>query len=409
LVCPVEALKIAVFREESMVRSYVVAAALAALWLSVADGGFAQDTVKIGFILPMTGQQQSTGKQESAAIKLFMAQHGDTVAGKKIELIIRDDSAVPDNTKRIAQELIVNDKVAFVAGFGITPTALAVAPLSKESKTLEIVTAAGTSIITERSPYIARTSFTMAQSTVPMADWAADNGIKKVVTMISDYGPGIDSEQSFTAEFKKKGGEVLEAIRFPLASPDFAPFLQRAADQKPDAIFVFVPSGQGGIFVKQFVERGLDKAGIKLIGPGDTMDDDLLNGMGDAVIGTVTAHMYSADHDSATNKAFVAAFEKANGGMRPNFMAVSAYDGMHLIYEALKKTGGKTDGDSLIDAMKGMAWESPRGPISIDPQTRDIVQNIYIRKVEKKNGQLYNVEFATFTAVKDPIKAAEQK
>jgi len=392
-----------------MVRSYVVAAALAALWLSVADSGFAQDTVKIGFILPMTGQQQSTGKQESAAIKLFMAQHGDTVAGKKIELIVRDDSAVPDNTKRIAQELIVNEKVAFVAGFGITPTALAVAPLSKESKTLEIVTAAGTSIITERSPYIARTSFTMAQSTVPMADWAADNGIKKVVTMISDYGPGIDSEQSFTAEFKKKGGEVLEAIRFPLASPDFAPFLQRAADQKPDAIFVFVPSGQGGIFVKQFVERGLDKAGIKLIGPGDTMDDDLLNGMGDAVIGTVTAHMYSADHDSATNKAFVAAFEKANGGMRPNFMAVSAYDGMHLIYEALKKTGGKTDGDSLIDAMKGMAWESPRGPISIDPQTRDIVQSIYIRKVEKKNGQLYNVEFATFPAVKDPIKAAEQK
>jgi len=409
LVCPVEALKIAVFREESMVRSYVVAAALAALWLSAADSGFAQDTVKIGFILPMTGQQQSTGKQESAAIKLFMAQHGDTVAGKKIELIVRDDSAVPDNTKRIAQELIVNEKVAFVAGFGITPTALAVAPLSKESKTLEIVTAAGTSIITERSPYIARTSFTMAQSTVPMADWAADNGIKKVVTMISDYGPGIDSEQSFTAEFKKKGGEVLEAIRFPLASPDFAPFLQRAADQKPDAIFVFVPSGQGGIFVKQFVERGLDKAGIKLIGPGDTMDDDLLNGMGDAVIGTVTAHMYSADHDSATNKAFVAAFEKANGGMRPNFMAVSAYDGMHLIYEALKKTGGKTDGDSLIDAMKGMAWESPRGPISIDPQTRDIVQNIYIRKVEKKNGQLYNVEFATFPAIKDPIKAAEQK
>ena len=392
-----------------MVRSYVVAAALAALWLSAADSGFAQDTVKIGFILPMTGQQQSTGKQESAAIKLFMAQHGDTVAGKKIELIIRDDSAVPDNTKRIAQELIVNDKVAFVAGFGITPAALAVAPLSKESKTLEIVTAAGTSIITERSPYIARTSFTMAQSTVPMADWAADNGIKKVVTMISDYGPGIDSEKSFTAEFKKKGGEVLEAIRFPLASPDFAPFLQRAADQKPDAIFVFVPSGQGGIFVKQFVERGLDKAGIKLIGPGDTMDDDLLNGMGDAVIGTVTAHMYSADHDSATNKAFVAAFEKANGGMRPNFMAVSAYDGMHLIYEALKKTGGKTDGDTLIDAMKGMAWESPRGPISIDPQTRDIVQNIYIRKVEKKNGQLYNVEFATFPAIKDPIKAAEQK
>ena len=197
-------------------------------------------------------------------------------------------------------------------------------------------------------PYIARTSFTLAQSTVPMADWAADNGIKKVVTMISDYAPGVDAEKSFTAEFKKKGGDVIESIRFPLANPDFAPFLQRAADEKPDAIFVFVPSGQGGTFVKQFVERGLDKAGIKIIGPGDVMDDDLINGMGDAVIGTVTAHIYSADHNSALNKEFVVAFEKANNGMRPNFMAVGGYDGMHLMYEALKKTGGKTDGDSLI-------------------------------------------------------------
>jgi len=391
---------------ETIVRNYFIAAAVAALGLSAAHSAFAEDTVKIGFILPMTGQQQSTGKQEAAAIKLYMAQHGDVVAGKKLELIIRDDAAVPDNTKRIAQQLIVNDKVTFLAGFGITPAALAVAPLSAQSKTPEIVTAAGTSIITERSPYIARTSFTLAQSVVPMADWAAQNGIKKVVTMISDYAPGIDAEKSFTAEFKKKGGEVIEAIRFPLANPDFAPFLQRAADEKPNAIFVFVPSGQGGTFVKQFVERGLDKAGVKIIGPGDVMDDDLLNGMGDAVIGTVTAHIYSADHDSPINKAFVAAFEKANGGMRPNFMAVGGYDGMHLIYAALTKTGGKTDGDSLIAAIKGMSWESPRGPISIDPQTRDIVQNVYIRKVEKKNGQLYNVEFATFPAVKDPVKAA---
>jgi len=392
-----------------MLPRYLLTAFASALACSAAVNASAQETVKIGFILPMTGQQQSTGKQEAAGIKLYVTQHGDTVAGKKIELIIRDDAAVPDNTKRIAQELIVNEKVNFLAGFGVTPAALSVAPLSAESKTPEIVTAAGTSIITEKSPYIARTSFTLAQSVVPMADWAADNGIKKVVTMISDYAPGIDAEKSFTAEFKKKGGEVLEAIRFPLASPDFAPFLQRAADQKPDAIFVFVPSGQGGTFVKQFTERGLDKAGIKIIGPGDVMDDDLLNGMGDAVLGTVTAHIYSADHNSPTNKAFVEAFEKANGGMRPNFMAVGGYDGIHLMYEALKKTGGKTDGDSLIEAIKGMAWESPRGPISIDPQTRDIIQNVYIRKVEKKNGQLYNVEFATFPAVKDPVKAAEQK
>ena len=373
------------------------------------DSALAQDTVKIGFILPMTGQQQSTGKQISAAVKLYMAQQGATVAGKKVELIIRDDGAVPDNTKRIAQELIVNDKVNFLAGFGVTPAALAVAPLATESKTPEIVTAAGTSIITEKSPYVVRTSFTLAQSTVPMADWAAQNGIKKVVSMVSDYAPGVDAEGSFKQEFTAKGGQLLETIRFPLANPDFAPFLQRAADQKPDAIFVFVPSGQGGIFVKQFLERGLDKAGIKIIGPGDVTDDDLLNGMGDAVIGTITAHFYSADHDSATNKAFVDAFKKANGGMRPNFMAVSGYDGMHLMYEALKKTGGKADGDLLVAAMKGMSWESPRGPISIDPETRDIIQNVYIRKVEKKNGELYNVEFATFQAVKDPIKAAEKK
>jgi branched-chain amino acid transport system substrate-binding protein len=390
-----------------MSRCYLLAAFVSALACSAAAGASAQDAVKLGFILPMTGQQQSTGKQEAAAIKLYMAQHGDTVAGKKVELIIRDDAAVPDNTKRIAQELIVNDKVNFLGGFGVTPAALSVAPLSAESKTPEIVTAAGTSIITEKSPYIARTSFTLAQSVVPMADWASENGIKKVVTMISDYGPGIDAEKSFSAEFKKKGGEIVEAIRFPLASPDFAPFLQRAADQKPDAIFVFVPSGQGGAFVKQFIERGLDKAGIKIIGPGDVVDDDLLNGMGDAVLGTVTAHIYSADPDSPANRAFVEAFEKANN-MRPNFMAVGGYDGMHLMYEALKKAGGKTDGDSLIEAIKGMAWESPRGPISIDPQTRDIIQNVYIRKVEKKNGQLYNVEFATFPAVKDPVKA-EQK
>ena len=392
-----------------MVRKRIWAAALAALALLAADSALAQDTVKIGFILPMTGQQQSTGKQISAAVKLYMAQQGATVAGKKVELIIRDDGAVPDNTKRIAQELIVNDKVNFLAGFGVTPAALAVAPLATESKTPEIVTAAGTSIITEKSPYVVRTSFTLAQSTVPMADWAAQNGIKKVVSMVSDYAPGVDAEGSFKQEFTAKGGQLLETIRFPLANPDFAPFLQRAADQKPDAIFVFVPSGQGGIFVKQFLERGLDKAGIKIIGPGDVTDDDLLNGMGDAVIGTITAHFYSADHDSATNKAFVEAFKKANGGMRPNFMAVSGYDGMHLMYEALKKTGGKADGDLLVAAMKGMSWESPRGPISIDPQTRDIIQNVYIRKVEKKNGELYNVEFATFQAVKDPIKAAEKK
>jgi branched-chain amino acid transport system substrate-binding protein len=386
-----------------MQRRSILKAVAAFALLAPPAASWAQDSVKIGLILPMTGQQASTGKQISAAVRLYQQEHGTSVAGKKIEVIVKDDGAVPDNTKRLAQELIVNDKVSVIAGFGVTPAALAAAPLATEAKVVEVVMAAGTSIITERSPYITRTSFTLPQSSVIIADWAAKNGIKKVVSIVSDYAPGADAEKSFSERFKAAGGDVVEAIKVPLANPDFAPFLQRAADAKPDAIFVFVPSGQGGTFMKQYAERGLDKAGIKLIGPGDVTDDDLLPGMGDAVIGAVTAHLYSADHDSPKNKAYVEAFKKANN-FRPNFMSVGGYDGMHLIYEALKKTGGKADGDSLIAAMKGMAWESPRGPISIDPETRDIVQNIYVRKVEKKNGELYNVEFAAFEAVKDPGK-----
>jgi len=357
--------------------------------------------VKIGLILPMTGGQASTGKQIDNAVKLYMQQKGDTVAGKKIEVILKDDAAVPDNTKRLAQELIVNDKVNFIAGFGVTPAALAAAPLATQAKVPEIVMAAGTSIITERSPYIVRTSFTLAQSSTIIGDWAAKNGIKKVATLTSDYAPGNDALNFFKQNFTAGGGEIVEEVKVPLANPDFAPFLQRMKDSKPDAMFVFVPAGQGGNFMKQYAERGL--TGIKVIGPGDVMDDDLLNGMGDAALGAVTAHLYSAAHPSAMNKDFVAAYKKAFNS-RPGFMAVSGYDGIHLIYEALKKTGGKTDGDALIEAMKGMKWESPRGPISIDPETRDIVQNIYIRKVEKVDGELYNVEFATFEAVKDAGK-----
>ncbi len=371
----------------------------------LANSAHAQQTVKVGLSLPMTGQQQSTGVQISAAVKLYMQLHGDTVAGKKIELIIKDDGAVPDTAKRQVQEMIVNDKINIVGGFGVTPVALAIGPLATQSKTPAVIMAAGTSIITERSPYFVRTSFTLPQSSVIIGGWALENNIKKVVTLVSDYAPGADAQASFKGRFTGGGGQILDELKVPLASPDFAPFLQRAADAKPDAIFVFVPSGQGGTFMKQFTERGLDKSGIKVIGPGDVTDDDLLNGMGDAVIGTVTAHLYSADHQSAANKAFVEAFKKANKGLRPNFMAVGGYDGMHLIYEALKKTNGDTDGDKLIEAMKGMKWESPRGPISIDPETRDIVQNIYIRRVERKNGELYNVEFKTFEAVKDPGRA----
>src|SRR5215211_6918522 len=385
------------------IRSHMLLAAGAVAGTLAFTPAQAQETVKIGLILLMTGQQTSTGKQIDAAVRLYMQQNGSTVAGKKIEVILKDDGAVPDTTKRLAQELIVNDKVSIIAGFGVTPAALAAAPLATQAKVPEVVMVAGTSIITERSPYIVRTSFTLAQSSTIIGDWAVKNGIKKVATLTSDYAPGNDALNFFKEHFTAGGGQIVEEVKVPLANPDFAPFLQRMKDSKPDAMFVFVPAGQGGTFVKQYAERGLDKAGIKVIGPGDVMDDDLLNGMGDAALGTVTAHLYSAAHPSAMNKEFVAGYKKAFGS-RPGFMAVSGYDGIHLIYEAVKKTAGKTDGDSLIEAMKGMKWESPRGPISIDPETRDIVQNVYIRKVEKVDGELYNVEFATFEAVKDSGK-----
>ncbi|GEP56659.1 ABC transporter substrate-binding protein [Reyranella soli] len=381
---------------------------IAAAVCTISSAAFAQDTVKIGLILPMTGQQASTGKQIDAAVKLYMAQNGTSVAGKKIEVILKDDTSVPDVTKRLAQELVVNDKVAILAGFGITPSAMATAPIATQAKVPEVVMAAGTSSITEASPFIVRTSFTLAQSAVPMAEWAVKNGIKKVVTMVSDYGPGIDAEKSFSDKFKADGGTIVENLRVPLRSPDFAPVLQKAADAKADALFVFVPSGSGAQFVKQFVERGLDKSGMKLIATGDVTDDDQLNGMGDVVVGVINAHNYSANHDSALNKTYVEAFKKANNGLRPNFMSVGGYDGMALIYGALKKTNGAADGEKLVAAMKGMAWESPRGPISIDTDTRDIIQNIYIRKVDKVGGELYNVEFATIPNVKDPVKAAKK-
>jgi branched-chain amino acid transport system substrate-binding protein len=386
-------------------RIFLRAAAAASLAL-VGSAGMAQDNVfKIGLILPMTGQQATTGRQIEAAAKLYMAQNGDTVAGKKIQLIVKDDTSIPDVTKRMAQELIVNDKVNVLAGFGITPSALATAPLATQSKTPQIVMAAATSSITEASPYIIRTSFTLPQAAVAIADWAPKNGIKSVVTLVSDYGPGIDAERFFKDRMLFNGAQVVESLRVPMRNPDFAPFLQKVRDLKPDALFVFVPSGAGAAVMKQFLERGMDKAGIKLIGPGDITDDDQLNDMGDGALGVVTSHHYSAAHPSATNKKFVEAFKKANNNLRPNFMAVGGYDGMRVIYEALRATKGQGGGDALLAAMKGQIFESPRGPIFIDAQTRDIVQNIYLRKVEKKDGQLYNVEFDVIKDVKDPGKA----
>ena len=375
-----------------------------ALALSGAQA-FAQGApFKVGFILPMTGQQASTGRQIEAAVKLYMAQHGDTVAGRKVQLIIKDDAAVADNTRRIAQELVVNEKVDVIAGFGITPTAMATAPIATQSKTPMVVTAAATSAITNASPYVVRTSFTLPQASVSIAEWAAKNKIKRVVTLVSDYAPGIDAEKFFKSQFTAKGGQVISEIRTPLKAPDFAPFLQKVRDEKPDAVFVFLPSGQGAAFMKQFAERGLDKAGIKLIGTGDITDDDQLNDMGDTALGVVTSHHYAAAHKSALNQKFVKEFEAANK-FRPNFMGVAGYDGMALIYKALAATKGQGGGDALLAAMKGATFESPRGMITIDPETRDVIHDMHIRRVERVGGQLHNVEFDVEKQVKDPGKA----
>lgn len=379
---------------------------LAAAALVAPCGSMAQGEVfKIGLILPMTGPFSSTGRQIEAAVNLYMAQNGSTIAGRKVEVVLKDDAGVPDQTRRLAQELVVNEKVSVLAGFGVTPAALAVGPIATQSKTPAVIMAAATSGIVATSPYFVRTSYTLPQTAITMAEWAHKNKIKKVVTMVSDYGPGIDAEKSFKERMQLNGGQIVGEIRVPMRNPDFSPFLQRVRDLQPDAVFVFVPSGPAATLMKQFAERSLDKSGIKLIGDGGVTDDDQLNEMGDVAAGIVTAFHYSAAHDSPTNKKFVEAFTAANRGMRPNFMAVGGYDGMRVIYKALESTKGTGGGEALMAAMKGQAFESPRGPVLIDAQTRDIVQDIYIRRVERRNGQLWNVEIDVNKAVKDTARA----
>lgn len=385
-----------------MKQRYVARVALlAGAAMASAVSAVAQETVKVGLLLSLTGPFASTGKQLEAGARLYMAEHGDTVAGKKIELIVKDDAGMPDQAKRLATELVVKDKVQVLGGFALTPLALSVAPVATQSKTPTVVMVAATSSVIDASPYYVRSSFTLPQVAIGVAEWAPKNGIRKVVSLVSDYGPGIDAEKAFKARFEQQGGAVQEAIRVPVRNPDFAPFLQKVRDEKPDAVFVFLPAGAGAQFMKQFAERGLDKAGIKLIATGDVVEDDILNDMGDVALGVVSSHHYSAAHPTAANQKFVQAFRQANGGKRPNYMAVAAYDGMRVIYNALAASKGAS-GDALLAGMKGLRFESPRGPVLIDADSRDIVQDVYIRKVERRDGELYNVEFDVLKAVKDP-------
>jgi len=367
----------------------------------------AQNIVKLGMIGEFSGPFAQYGQQILGGMRAYMKIHGDTVAGKKIEIVQKDTGGpAPDVAKRLAQELVTRDNVDILVGFGLTPNALAVAPVATEAKKAMVIMNAATSIITTKSPYIVRVSMTLPQITQPMAIWAAKNGVTKVYTVVADYGPGLDAEKAFTEAFKKAGGEIVGSIHTPLQNPDFGPFIQRVKDAKPEAVFLFLPAGEQGIaFMKGYAERGLAQAGIKLIATGDITDDGVLEAMGDPTLGLVTSFHYSAAHNSPENAAFKKAYAEVNGDkLRPNFMAAAGYDGMAAIYEALKKTNGSTDGDKLIAAMKGMKLDSPRGSVMIDLETRDIVQTVYIRKVEKTGGGLYNVEFDRFENQKDPGK-----
>jgi len=380
---------------------------IAALALGTALAAHAADPLKIGLVLPMTGPFAAYGKQIEHGVKLYLQTNGDTIAGRKVELIVKDDApgTAGDVSKRLAQELVVKDNVDILAGFGLTPSAFAVAPVATEGKKPMVVMNAATSAVTTKSNYIVRTSMTLPQITAPIATWAAKNGIKTVFTLVADYGPGHDAEGQFKKTFTAAGGQIVGEVRAPVRNPDFAPFLQKIKDTKPDAVFLFLPPGAETIaFMKGFTERGLAAAGIRLIATGDLPDEDILDAIGDAALGLITSFHYSEAHKSPENIAYTAAYYKAYPKDRPNFMSMGGYDGMHLIAEVLKKTGGNADADKFVEAAKGMKWTSPRGPISIDPATRDIVQTIYIRKVERVGGKLQNVEFDQVPDFKDPGK-----
>lgn len=379
--------------------------------LLTVSSAHAQGTIKIGLILPYSGQFADTATQMDNGIKLYMKQRGDTVAGKKIEIIRKDSGGVaPDVAKRLAQELIVRDNVDLLTGWVLTPNTLAASDVSAQAKKFMVIMNAATSIITTKSPYSVRVSLTLPQVTESFGAWAHKSGVRKAYTMVSDFGPGHDAEGGFQRAFKALGGEIVGSVRMPLANPDFSAFVQRAKDLNPQSVFIFVPAGaQPAALGKAFAERGVDPQKIKIFGTGEVAAESAVKSMGDAALGIITAWHYDFNHDSKLNREFVTAFNGAYGGLNPDFMAVGGYDGMHLIYETLKKTAGKTDGESLISAAKGMKWESPRGPIAIDPETRDVIQTVYIRRVEKVGGKLLNVEFDKIENVKDPVKAAMKK
>jgi branched-chain amino acid transport system substrate-binding protein len=378
------------------------------LLLAVATGARAEETVRIGVLLPFSGPFADFGTQIGNGMALYLRQHGDVVAGKKIELIRKDsEGAKPDIAKRLAQELITRDKVDIIAGFGLTPEALAVAPIATEAKKPMVIMNAATSVITEKSPYFVRFSFTLSQIVSPLGEWAATHGIKRVYVAVADYAPGYEAEAAFTKAFTAGGGEVVGTVRVPINALDFAAYLQRIKDAHPQGVFLFVPSGEQPIaFMKAFVDLGLDAAGVTLLGGTEIIDETVIATLGDKTLGVISAQNYSAAHPSTENKKYLADWAAAFGAHpRPNFMSVAGYDGMHAIAAVIEKLGGDIDPDKAMAAFASIAFMSPRGLIEIDPKTRDIVESVYIRRVERVDGELVNKEIFEFPKVRDDGRA----
>jgi branched-chain amino acid transport system substrate-binding protein len=377
--------------------------------LLAATGAHAQGAVKVGVVMSFSGQFADPGIQIDNGIKLYMKQNGDTVAGKKIEIIRKDSGGIaPDVAKRLSQEVIVRDGADILAGYDLTPNALAAADVAAQAKKFMVDMNAATSVVITKSPYMVRTSFTVWAVNEVLGAWAYKNGVRKVYTLVADFGPGHDGEAAFSKGFKDAGGEIVGSARYPVANLDFSAFIQRAKDLNPDGIYIWVPGGpQPAAIGKAIAELGIDKSKVKIMGQGELTQEDALRSMGDAGLGLITAFHYDYNHQSDMNKKFVADYN-ADFKRNPDMFSVGGYDGMHAIYAALQKTGGNADGEALIGAIKGMQWESPRGPMMIDPQTRDVIETVYIRRVEKVDGKLVNVEFDKVENVKDPWKPGIQ-
>lgn len=383
-------------------------AGLAAACLAFTAQAQAQDAaapIRIGLIASYTGPYADYGRQFDAGMATWLRENGGRMAGRPVEIVRKDTAgAAPDLARRAAQELIVRDKVDLITGLDFSPNAYAVAPVATQAKVATLILNAASSGIPAASPYLARLSFTVGQVSAPMGTWMARNGIRQAYTIVADYAPGVESEGAFKAAFEAGGGKVVGGVRTPLSTLDFAPYLQRIRDAKPQAVFFFFPSGvMPPAFLKAWKERGMEAAGIRLFATGEATDDSYLPATGDVALGLVTSHHYSYAHPSARNRQFIRNFEsEAGANLRPNYFAVTAYDGMSALAAALARTRGDTSGDKLVAALAGLKLESPRGLVEIDAASRDIVQTVYIRRVERVGGQLVNVEFDRFERVRDP-------